>query len=278
MNDITLINPGAVRVLSEPHFQAAATRLSVPIAAVRAFAEVESAGTGFIADGRPTILYEPHIFHRETGGKFAHARDTKGVPLSVPRRDSSLYGPAGAHQYDRLTAAMRLDVDAALRSCSWGAFQVMGFNHAMVGYATVRDMVADMVSGAPGQLSAFLGYIEKNNLQPDMRLLPDPRAAARLAHAYNGPTYAENRYDEKIVSAFNRWTSNPNQGTPLRIGSRGEGVRVLQSALGLTADGIFGSGTDAAVRRAQASNGLTADGIAGSQTHKALGLPWPPAT
>lgn len=52
----------------------------------------------------------------------------------------------------------------------------------------------------------------------------------------------------------------------LKNGSRGEEVKQLQTLLGLSADGIFGNGTEAKVKEWQAANGLTADGIVGDGT------------
>jgi putative chitinase len=52
----------------------------------------------------------------------------------------------------------------------------------------------------------------------------------------------------------------------LRKGSRGEGVKIMQEALGIAADGVFGPGTEKALKAWQAANGLTADGIAGPAT------------
>ena len=52
----------------------------------------------------------------------------------------------------------------------------------------------------------------------------------------------------------------------LKVGSKGEDVKKLQAKLGLGADGVFGSGTEAAVKKWQASNGLTSDGIVGEGT------------
>jgi hypothetical protein len=54
---------------------------------------------------------------------------------------------------------------------------------------------------------------------------------------------------------------------------RGPSVRLLQRRLGIAADGIFGPGTQAAVKRFQRSHGLTADGIVGPATWSALGRP-----
>ena len=52
----------------------------------------------------------------------------------------------------------------------------------------------------------------------------------------------------------------------LKIGSKGEDVKKLQSKLGLTSDGVFGSGTDLAVKKWQSENGLKPDGIVGDST------------
>ena len=52
----------------------------------------------------------------------------------------------------------------------------------------------------------------------------------------------------------------------LKNGSKGEEVKQLQTKLGLTADGVFGPGTEAKVKEWQAANGLTADGIVGNGT------------
>ena len=52
----------------------------------------------------------------------------------------------------------------------------------------------------------------------------------------------------------------------LRKGSRGDGVKMMQEALGIGADGAFGPGTERALKAWQTANGLTADGIAGPMT------------
>lgn len=52
----------------------------------------------------------------------------------------------------------------------------------------------------------------------------------------------------------------------LRKGSRGEQVKKMQQGLGIDADGIFGSGTEAKVKQFQASFGLAEDGMAGPET------------
>lgn len=58
----------------------------------------------------------------------------------------------------------------------------------------------------------------------------------------------------------------------LKIGSRGQQVKDLQEFLGADADGIFGKGTEAAVKEWQTANGLVADGLVGPATWDAMGL------
>ncbi len=62
----------------------------------------------------------------------------------------------------------------------------------------------------------------------------------------------------------------------LSAGSEGRQVRLLQRALGLTMDGVYGPQTEAAVRRFQATRGLTVDGVVGAHTSRALAVHAPP--
>lgn len=60
--------------------------------------------------------------------------------------------------------------------------------------------------------------------------------------------------------------------TTVKLGSRGEDVKVLQKKLNLSADGIFGPLTEEAVKAFQKANGLTVDGIVGPNTWAKLGV------
>jgi N-acetylmuramoyl-L-alanine amidase len=61
----------------------------------------------------------------------------------------------------------------------------------------------------------------------------------------------------------------------LRKGDKGDNVKTMQSKLNefgnkLVVDGIFGAGTETALKGFQSKNGLTADGICGAKTWEAL--------
>jgi Transglycosylase-like domain/Putative peptidoglycan binding domain len=58
----------------------------------------------------------------------------------------------------------------------------------------------------------------------------------------------------------------------VKRGDRGSAVGLIQQQLHITADGVFGSMTERAVRRFQRRHDLVADGIVGPLTRAALGL------
>lgn len=65
--------------------------------------------------------------------------------------------------------------------------------------------------------------------------------------------------------------SAKSSGRPvLGRGDTGEGVRDLQKAIGVPADGIFGPATETAVRALQQRAGLTVDGVVGPKTWAAI--------
>jgi hypothetical protein len=189
--------------LTDEDFTRAAAALSVSEAVVRAVAYVEAAGRGFLPDGRPQVLYEAHVFHRETGGIHGAARDSRGRPLSVPRWDRSLYGAAGVWQHDgRLAPAAQLDWAAAHRATSFGLFQVMGFNHASVGHETIQSFVEAAFRGAGDHLDMFVKFVQANRLELMLR----NRRWADFARRYNGPGYRQNNYDRRLAEAYRRFS------------------------------------------------------------------------
>jgi hypothetical protein len=58
--------------------------------------------------------------------------------------------------------------------------------------------------------------------------------------------------------------------TTLKQGMRGDAVKQLQTAIGVTADGNFGPQTAAALKQWQQAHGLAADGVAGPKTWGAI--------
>lgn len=85
---------------------------------------------------------------------------------------------------------------------------------------------------------------------------------ARVAHAMTN--------DDTTLGAPSVPATDPVHAM-LRPGATGEDVKLLQSKIGVTADGHFGPATEAALIAFQNSKGITPDGIAGPQTWAKLG-------
>ena len=192
------------RELTAADFERAARELDVPVAAVRAVAEVESRGSGFLPapDNRPVILFEAHIFHRLTAGRFRMSVDRRGVALSVARWDRTLYGAAGARQHERFEDASKLDPEAAAGACSWGLFQVLGSNARSLGYPSAIAFSEEMRRGAGAHLDALVQFIQVNRIADELRH-QDWEGFARV---YNGPQFRANNYHTKLAAAFAKWS------------------------------------------------------------------------
>ena len=183
-----------------------------------AIVDVEARKEGFFDDGRPTILFEAHIFGRLTEHAF-----TKSHPnLSSRRWNRSLYlgGPA---EYGRLVDAMELDEEAALQSASWGAAQIMGFNHAAAGYSSVYAMIDAFVDGPQSHIEAMCAFIEAKRIKRAVDLADWTTFARR----YNGRGFAKNNYHFKLAIA---WAAASGL-TGLEWGGNGQLVLNLQSTL-----------------------------------------------
>jgi len=190
------------RKLSRLEIVAKAKELKLEPAVVAAVTKVESAGRGFLNDGRPKILFEGHIFWKELEKRNIEPRlYALEYPDIVYQHWSRRYYLGGEREYERLRKALNINSKAALCSASWGLFQIMGFNHQIVGFNAIEDFVANQHESEYEHLKAFCKYIEKEGL---LKNLQEKKWKA-FAEGYNGPRYAENRYDEKLAIAYRKY-------------------------------------------------------------------------
>ncbi|MCD7969068.1 MAG: N-acetylmuramidase family protein [Alistipes sp.] len=190
-------------------FAGTAKLLEVDEAAVRAVCEVESGGrTGFQKDGRPMILFEGHIFWKELSKRGIDPQKYQGEYADVLFRkwDRSKY-LGGEKEHDRLNRAMLINEDAALCSASWGMFQIMGFNHKLCGYETVKDYVEAIKAGPNNHLVSFARFLKSTGLDKPLREL-NWRA---FASGYNGPGYEQNNYHTKLQQAYEKYKLKNDQ-------------------------------------------------------------------
>jgi hypothetical protein len=188
--------------LTEQDYEKAAKLLKCDVAAIKAVAEVESSGAGFLKDGRLRVLFEGHQFYKYTKGAFAEANPTVCHPKWT--RDFYCKGDAetrGAGEFARLDDARKLDKKAAMMSCSIGKFQVMGFNFALCGFKSVEEFWAALGRSEGEQLNAFCSYVKSVGIDDELR----NHDWAEFARRYNGPEYKKNQYDTKLANAYARF-------------------------------------------------------------------------
>lgn len=189
---------------SDHAYVSAAWFLAVEPAALKAVAEIEAGPQGaFLDTGEPVILYERHIFHRLTNGRYSGAVAAGDFPREVSQLSLPTPGGYGAVsiQHAKLQAAVKLDREAALKACSWGLFQILGLNHVEAGHATVQSFVTAMYRGVDEHLRALVMFLRHDDRM--MQALRDHDWAA-FAARYNGPAFARNQYDKKLAAAFAR--------------------------------------------------------------------------
>lgn len=180
-------------MLSEADYKRAADTLGCEVAAIKAVDRVEAAGSGFLVNGQPKILFEAHIFGRLTGSEFNRSHPH----LSSPTWDRKLY-KGGAAEHARLEEAVALDRTAALMSTSFGRFQILGSNWRECGFPNLQAFVNAMYESEAAHLDAFVGFVKKRGLADELQR----RDWAGFARGYNGPGYKKNRYDQKLEQAF----------------------------------------------------------------------------
>lgn len=172
-----------------------AKRLGCEVAAVKAVISVESNGSGFHADGRPVILYEAHIFSRETAGRY----DRDHPLLSSRTWNRALYR-GGIAEWPRFYQALQLDPEAAQKACSWGLFQIMGFNWRACGEKSLAGFIHAMYHHEDSHIALFAEFVESQGMADELRR----KDWAGFAKRYNGAAYAVNAYDKKLEAAYAR--------------------------------------------------------------------------
>ena len=197
--------PKASKVLTEEAIREAANNLGVDVACVKAVAEVESLGNGFNSTGMVKILFERHKFYKFIAQKYGvpKANQLAAMHPDICSPKAGGYTSSTATEHKRLDKAIAIDRECAMKSASWGRFQVMGFNYAAAGFANVEDFCVAMWKSEDEHLRAFVNFIKAN---PNMHQHLKNRNWAGFANAYNGPAYAQNKYDTKLAAAYRKYS------------------------------------------------------------------------
>jgi len=243
--------------LSQDTFDACVQTIGAANEALWAVLSVETSGCGYQRDRRPKILFERHIFHRLTQGRF----DAEDPDVSAPT--SGGYGTGGAYQYVRLAAAMQLDEEAALQSASWGLGQILGTNFKAAGYPDVGTMVQAFVRSEDEQLTGMVRFIKTQGMATSLA----GKSWTEFARRYNGPSYAKNRYNELLELFCGNYESRGCPDIALRT------AQIFLTFLGVAiggVDGLIGPRTRMALRDYETAQHLPVTEAADAATLDAL--------
>lgn len=246
---------GAAARLDAVDIPRMAARIDVPEDRVRAVDETESRGSGFDKQGRPKMLFEPHLFYRMLTGKERDAAVAAGLAYPKWKKDYP------SDSYPRMFKAMAINRDAALRAASWGRYQCLGDHFAMLGYSSVDRMVQAFMDDEEDHLEGFVTFIINSGVDDDLR-------AGRydvFFRVYNGPAYVQNGYPAAFKANLAKWAKVPDtlveDADPMQTDS--ETTKTVQRRLielgyreiGLP-DGKIGSRTRGAILGFRADHGL----------------------
>lgn len=185
-------------MITDEQYQQAAALIGCTPAAIKAVKEVEAPAGGFLPNGDIRILFEPHVFWKELK---AIGIEPVESGICYPEWGELPYGKESL-QMERLARAMEINSTAALKSASWGLFQIMGNNFRKAGYLCVEDMVEDYKKGESQQLASFVNYLKSTAIA---RHLVNKNWEG-FALAYNGTGYKKNNYDRRLAGAFLKYS------------------------------------------------------------------------
>ena len=194
--------------------------LDIDPAVAVAVLTIESGGRGMGPDGRMIIRFENHIFYTYWGKScpetfwqhfFFDSDRTWQGHLWRPSPDEDwreFHGNQDA-EWQVLEFACSLDDTAAKQSISMGAPQIMGFNHGMLGRASVQQMFDEFSQDEGAQIRGFFDFVRAGSSDsPRVRALQQQDFYA-FAQLYNGTGQA-GEYEglmRGVFDAFRRLTS-----------------------------------------------------------------------
>jgi len=203
--------------LTDEHFTYLANAFHCEAAAVKALNKQETVGDrpwkpdgGFDPTGLPRILFERHHFYGFTLPPADKKTKKKAVHPYAAFPDicfpiSGGFGAAGIHQYERFVKAAKLNLDAAIKSCSWGAFQILGEYYSGCDCKSSVEFANKSMQSIGNQVKIFEAFMK--NVKPNAIKGLATKKWEDVAASYNGrswkkhnPNYAINL--EKYYNEF----------------------------------------------------------------------------
>jgi hypothetical protein len=174
-------------------------------AVAMAILDVESGGEDSLADGLK-IRFEAHIFEKyvdktvfDTYFKYNPSNILEAYYRASPNHAWQMYHTGRQQdEYVAFHIAEVLDREAAAKSTSMGMAQVMGFNHARIGYPSAQAMVEAFANNNATHLIAFFNFILSD---PELHKAVQNKDWREIARRYNGSGFVD-MYSQRLEKAY----------------------------------------------------------------------------
>lgn len=196
-------NPNAPAV-TELQIAQSAVRLGCSTNQLKAVAQVESAGGGFLPGGLPKALYERHYFWKRLKIKIPFLSDPTPGGYTLDADKDGLND-----SWEKIADAAMIDPISAFESASFGKFQIMGAwagvrdkaGTPRMGYANAIEFAYALSRSEAAHYDALTRFIVMNDLQDELRRLSvDAADCLPFARGYNGPK--QKGYDARLAGAM----------------------------------------------------------------------------
>ncbi len=183
--------------------------LAIEVEAAMSVLCVESGGSGFSRNGKMIIRFENHVFWMFWGKfypdefnkyfKFNRSKTRYGhMWRSDTKEDWQQVHESQTSEWKAFEFAKSLNEEAALKSISMGAPQIMGFNYKVIGYKSVNEMFDNFNKDIRFHLFALFDFAKAKPRR--IRYLQD-KDFFSFAREYNG-TGAPRQYEQRILEFY----------------------------------------------------------------------------
>ncbi len=188
-----------MKKLTEEDYIQVSEETGLELALIKTVAAVEGSGSGFDKDGVIKILFEGHVFYKHLSRLGIAQKTAAQFPkVCYPKWTKQFYTGSNRGEWLRMNIAQTVNEEAALKSASFGLFQVLGENFEAAGYSNVFQMVEAYNTGEKEHLKSFINFIEHENIVGYLVA----KDWANFALRYNGKGYKANKYDIKLAEAY----------------------------------------------------------------------------
>lgn len=188
------VTKSAARRIQNPRkgvtLEEVAQRAGIPTTVLLAIRAVESRGQPH------AVRFEPHLFHR----KRPDLKDQ--IPYTASPRGYSLVRTETNR--DALEHALTVDPETAIRSTSFGSYQVLG-GYLLAAYPGEPVKAYERFNHNPIEASELMvaAWFADNRAAREAAN-SNPPDFRKLARAYNGPNYGVHKYDERLKAAWRK--------------------------------------------------------------------------